>query len=87
MHRPFNIDLRSLPDGGKDIAGQEPPAFFDLDAQDSVQAVSPLKYELHVERDGTDLLVSGRLEATFSLECGACLERFDHRVELPKYRA
>ena len=24
MHRPFNIDLRSLPDGGKDIAGQEP---------------------------------------------------------------
>ncbi|HRH96235.1 MAG TPA: hypothetical protein PLB55_09900 [Prosthecobacter sp.] len=85
MHRPFQIDLRSLPDGGKDIAGQEPPAFFDLAPKDPVQAVSPLQYELHVERDGSDLLVSGRLEATFSLECGGCLERFEYRVELPNY--
>ena len=87
MHRPFQIDLRSLPDGGKDIAGQEPPAFFDLAPKDPVQAVSPLQYELHVERDGSDLLVSGRLEATFSLECGRCLERFEHRLEIPDYAA
>ena len=85
MHRPFFIDLRSLPESGKDISGQEIPAFFALDAKDPIQATSPLKYDLHVERDGGDLLVSGQLEANFSLECGACLERFDYRVELEHY--
>ena len=85
MHRPFIIDLRSLPDGGKDISGQEIPAFFALDPKDSIQAVSPLKYDLHVERDGKELLITGSLDATFSLECGACMERFDYRVELPDY--
>lgn len=85
MHRPFNIDLRAIPEGGRDLAGQESPAFFDLDAKDTVQAVSPLKYELHLERDGGDLLVSGTLAATFSLECGCCLERFEHRLTLENY--
>lgn len=85
MHRPLFIDLRTLPEGGKDLSGQELPAFFALDPKDSIQAVSPLKYDLHVERDGGDLIVTGRLEATFSLECGACLERFDYRVDLENY--
>ena len=85
MHRPFFIDLRSLPDGGKDISGQEIPAFFALEPTDFIQAVSPLKYDLHVERDGKDLLVTGCLDATFSLECGACMERFDYRVKLDDY--
>ena len=85
MHRPFQIDIRSLPESGKDITGQESPAFFGLDANDPIQPLSPLKYELHLEKDGEDLIVSGRLEALFSLECGRCLERFEHRVELSRY--
>lgn len=85
MHRPLHIDLRSVPDGGKDITGQEPPAFFALDANDPIQAVSPLQYDLHIERDGGDLIVSGSLAVTFSLECGCCLERFEHRLELADY--
>lgn len=85
MHRPFYIDLRSLPDGGKDIVGHEPPAFFELGENDPIQCISPLKYELHIERDGGDLLVSGTLEATFSLECGRCLARYEHKVALTDY--
>lgn len=85
MHHPFSIDLRSLPSDGKDISGQEPASFFALEPSDTIQAVSPMKYELHLERDGDELLISGRVEATFTLECGACLERFQQRVELPHY--
>lgn len=85
MHRPFQIDLRSLPDEGKDISGQETPSFFGLDETDSIRPVSPLKYDLHIQRDGGDLIVTGRLEAVFSLECGRCLERYEHRVELSRY--
>ncbi len=87
MHRPFQIDLRSLPDDGRDVSGQESASFFALDEKDLVQAVSPLKYDLHVQRDGGDIVVTGRLEAVFSLECGRCLERYEHRVELPDYSA
>lgn len=85
MHRPFQIDIRSLPDGGRDISGQESPDFFGLEAKDSIQAASPLTYELHIERDSGDLLISGRLAVTFSLECGCCLERFDYHVEMEDY--
>lgn len=87
MSSPFQIDLRSLADDGIDISGQQPASFFALDAKDNIQAVSPLSYDLHVQRDGSDLLVTGALEAVFSLECGRCLERFDHKLEIPHYQA
>lgn len=85
MHRPFHIDLRSLPEGGKDISGTEQPSFFGLKPEDGIQAVSPLQYDLHIEKDDDEVVVTGSLEATFSLECGRCLERFDHRVALSHY--
>lgn len=87
MHRPFHIDMRSLPEGGKDICGTETPAFFDLKPEDTVQAVSPLEYDLHLEKDDDEIVIMGRLAATFRLECGCCLETFEHRVELEHYQA
>lgn len=51
MHRPFHIDLRSLPEGGKDISGTESAAFFEMPDGDTAQATGPLKYDLHLERD------------------------------------
>ncbi|MBE7496223.1 MAG: hypothetical protein HS117_14870 [Verrucomicrobiaceae bacterium] len=87
MHRPFQIDLRSLPLEGKDISGTEPASFFALNAEDNAQAVSPLEYDLHIEKDDDEIVIQGRLAATFSLECGRCLERFEHRVEIDPYHA
>lgn len=85
MHRPFHIDLRSLPEGGKDISGTESAAFFELPPGDAAQAISPLKYDLHLERDDGEIVVTGRLEAVFTLECGRCLERFEHRLVIEDY--
>lgn len=87
MQSPLQIDLRTLPADGRDISGEEPAAFFALDEKDIIQAASPLKYDLHIERDGGDLVISGSLEAVFSLECGRCLEHYEHRVCLPRYTA
>lgn len=86
MRHPFQIDLRSLPDGGLQLTGEEPPAFFALSPQDPIQAESPLSYDLQIERDGEEVIVTGSLEAVFSLECGRCLERFQHRLHLRRYR-
>jgi len=85
MHRPLHIDMRSLPDSGKDISGHEPATIFGLAEKDPVRAISPLEYDLHIERDDGDLIVTGTLAATFSLECGRCLERFEHRLEIADY--
>ncbi len=87
MHHPFQIDPRHLPSDGLDIAGEEPASFFALEPTDAIQPVSPLIYELHVEKDEDELILTGRLEAVFNLECGRCLERFDHRVEIPHYQS
>ena len=85
MHRPFHIDPRSLPVGGKDISGTEPAEFFGLEPEDSARAITPLHYDLHLEKDDEEIVVTGRLEATFSLECGCCLERFEHKVVIDPY--
>ena len=86
-HSPLFIDLRTLPAEGKDLCGELPASFFALDPADSIQATTPLRYDLHVELDGKDLIVTGELEATFSLTCGRCVEPFLERVHLPYYQA
>ena len=86
-HKPFRIDLNKLPSDGKDIEGTLPPAFFDLQTTDVIKATEPLNYQLHVERDGKDLLLLGELSAGFELECGRCLQKFAYRTEMPHYHA
>lgn len=87
MHHPFHIDLRNLPEEGKDISGTEQPSFFALPEGDPVQAISPLKYQIHLEKDAGDIVITGRLDATFRLECGRCLESFEHRLVIEDYLA
>jgi uncharacterized protein len=87
MHHPFHIDLRNLSAEGKDISGSEQPSFFDLSPEDTVQPLSPLTYQLHLEKDAEDIIITGRLEALFRLECGCCLEPFEFRLVMENYLA
>ena len=87
MHHPFHIDLRNLSAEGKDISGCEQPSFFDLSPEDTVQPLSPLTYQLHLEKDAEDIIITGRLEALFRLECGCCLEPFEFRLVMENYLA
>lgn len=83
---PFHIDFRSLPLDGKHIEGRLPASFFALTEADTVRALSPVAYSLDITKDGDDLVVTGSLEAAFSLECGRCTGRFERRVELSDYQ-
>ncbi len=85
MPATFQIDIRSLPADGKHIEGKLPPAFFGLTEKDEVKPISPLEYCLDIENDDGDIIVTGSLAATFSLECGRCTERFEHRLALDEY--
>jgi len=84
--KTFQFDIRNLPAEGKFLCGTQPGSFFALAEDDAVRAVSPLEYELTVVRDGKDIVATGVLAATFELQCGRCLQRFQHRVDMPDYR-
>jgi len=84
---PFQIDLRHLPPDGKQLEGTLPESFLGLPETDTAKVESPVTYDLLVMRDGENLAVTGSLMAEFSLECGRCLERYRHRVDMPEYVA
>jgi uncharacterized protein len=81
----LKIDPKGLPAEGLHIEGRLAPAVFGFKPEDDVRALSPLEYELDISRDEDDLIVLGRMVATFDLECGRCAERFQLRMELSHY--
>lgn len=68
MSSQLSIDLHTLPEEGKNFSGELSPEFFDLPAHDA-KPVGPLSYDLHVQRFGSELLLSGSLSAPFELIC------------------
>ncbi len=79
---PLLIDLSKLPEEGLSIAGDLPAEIFDFPEHDDAKAVSPMHYELTVERFGTELLVRGDIAATFEFTCVVTLQRFTQTIHL-----
>lgn len=79
-YNPFRIELKNLPGEGKDISGTVPASFFKLEPDDTIQAKGPLTFDLHVERDENDLIITGEVDALFELECGRCLQKFAYQA-------
>lgn len=75
------IDLLTLPDEGKDFAGALAPGIFDLPEGDA-KALGPLEYELHAQRFGTELLLTGCLSAPFEFICVRTLHPFKQTIRV-----
>lgn len=69
------IDLHNLPEEGKRFSGELPAEIFEL-PQDDAQPTGPLAYDLHVQRFGSELLLSGTLSAPFEFTCVRTLHPF-----------
>lgn len=77
------IDLPTLPEEGKLFSGELPPGIFDLPPKGEITALSPLSYELQVQRFGSELLFTGEISATFEFTCVRTLHPFTRTVHLP----
>jgi uncharacterized metal-binding protein YceD (DUF177 family) len=77
----FVIDLATLPEEGKQFTDELPPAIFDLRPDDPVP-VSPLRYDLHVQRFGSELFLTGDLEAAFEFICVRTIHPFRSTIRL-----
>jgi len=79
------IDPRDLPNDGLHLEGHLPASLFELPEGDTSHPKSPLDYELDVLRDGNDIFLTGKIGATFELECGRCAEAYETRIEIYPY--
>jgi uncharacterized metal-binding protein YceD (DUF177 family) len=83
----LKIEPRGLPVDGVHLEGQLPASIFDLSDSDAPKPVSPLTLSIDVIRDDDDLVVTGRVSATFELVCGRCAERFQQEMVLDPYES
>ncbi|MFN0128384.1 MAG: YceD family protein [Verrucomicrobiales bacterium] len=79
------IPLADLPIEGLDYAGALPASVFDLEPG-GPRPLTPLRYRLHVVRDGERLRAQGEISADFSFDCVRCLESFSDRTTLDGYQ-
>ncbi|MBB5350161.1 uncharacterized protein HNR46_000382 [Haloferula luteola] len=79
MSKKLIIDLATLPDEGKAVAGELDPTLFDL-PQGDARPVGPLEYDLYIQRFSSELLLTGRLSAPFEFTCVRTLHPFVQTV-------
>ncbi|MGA0844993.1 MAG: YceD family protein [Luteolibacter sp.] len=75
------IDPGLIPDEGKNLAGELSEEIFDLPEGDA-KALSPLHYDLWVQRFGAELLLTGSLWACFDFNCVRTLHSFRQTIRL-----
>ncbi len=71
------IDLARLDAEGETIEGEVDIVDY---ASEFVQPFGGIRYRLHVQQFGTELLVRGHLEQDFTLACSRCGEDFDTTI-------
>ena len=85
---PVTVNLRHLEDKNVELEGEVSPEELDFVKPDEmVQPNDPLKYNLEVEKNGTNLLVRGDLHMTLDCHCVRCLRPFKYEIELDPYDA
>lgn len=81
MSAKLPIDLEELPDEGMALSGELSADLFDL-PQGDAQPAGPLHYELWAQRFGSELLLTGRIEAPFEFTCVRTLHSFVQTIRL-----
>lgn len=81
MPSQLRIDLTTLPEGGKRFQGELSEEIYNLPAGDAVP-MSPLEYDLWVQRFESELLLTGSLSSCFEFTCVRTLHPFRQTVHL-----
>ena len=76
------IDVARLDEGGEYFEGEVD--IVDLD-EEFVKAFAPMRYKLHVQLFGTELLVRGHLEQDFDFVCSRCGKDFDTTIKVDDF--
>jgi uncharacterized metal-binding protein YceD (DUF177 family) len=78
----MKVHLNQIPADGLRLTGEEDCPLGDLE---DVRCVGPLHYELDVGVSDGALWAQGVLTQKVELVCVACLEKFEHEIEVPAF--
>jgi uncharacterized metal-binding protein YceD (DUF177 family) len=84
---PFGlqIDVRNIDVEEMDFAGEIPAKVFELENDVLSKPLTGLKYRVHIQLAGKELVASGDLEAEFDCCCAKCGEFFSTSVRTPSF--
>ena len=82
MEEKLKIDVAWLDPEGEDLEGEV--ACVDID-EEFVKPFGGVRYRLHAQVFGAELLVRGHLEQDFDLVCSRCGKDFDDTVSVDDY--
>ncbi|MEM7387335.1 MAG: hypothetical protein AAF514_20545 [Verrucomicrobiota bacterium] len=86
MNAPLIVDPDQIPEGGLDLAGQLAADFFKVD-DDLVRPLAPVDYRLHLEIEGSELMVMGELGGEFELLCVRTHKYFHYPLKMQDFAA
>ena len=81
------VNLRHLEEGPQQLQGEVSPEVLEIDklGDEIIQAKEPLRYDVEVEKQDRNLLVSGSLRTNLDCQCVRCLKAFKYPLELKPY--
>ena len=79
----MKIHQRQIPPEGLHIEGEDPAESLDLPADESLRALSPMRYELDLGMSADGLWATGELSLDTELRCVRCLEAFEYPLTVP----
>ena len=82
MEEKLKIDVARLDPEGEDLEGEV--GCVDID-EEFVKPFGGVRYRLHAQVFGAELLVRGHLEQDFDLVCSRCGKDFDDTVSVDDY--
>lgn len=83
---PLLFNLRHLEQKNLRLQGELSMAELGLDNLDElVHLPFPLRYDLEVQKLGSNILVQGSLKLALRCECARCLKEFSCEVDLPDW--
>jgi uncharacterized protein len=84
----LNLNIRHLEDRDLHLEGDLAPDELQLDNRDPlVVAREPLRYDLDIQKNGSDILAQGTLELPLDCECARCLKPFKYNILLEGWAA
>jgi len=82
----LSINLRHLEKHNVVLSGELPPAELDLDVRDEmIRVVSPVGYDIEIEKLDDALLVRGELRVELECDCVRCLKTFRRGLNLENW--
>ena len=81
------VNLRHLAEGPQQLEGEVSPEILELDklGDEVIQVTEPLRYDVEVEKQDRNLLISGNLRTNLDCHCVRCLKAFKYPLELKPY--